>query len=60
MSDFICPDCRATALRIARAALDVLGAEDTTETTGKVAAEELGEAIEVLRHPPGLRVDGKR
>ncbi len=59
MSSYACGHCRAAALSTARAALEVLGAEDATEASRQIAAEELGYALEVLHHTPGLRVDGE-
>jgi hypothetical protein len=56
MSAFVCECCRLEALRAARAALELLGAGDASETTSEVASEELGRAIEVLRKPSALRV----
>jgi hypothetical protein len=46
-------------MRTAHASLEVLGAEDATEATRQIAAEELGHALEVLHQTPGLRVDGE-
>ena len=59
MSSYVCEHCRAVTLRTARAALEVLGAEDVTEVTRQIAAEELGHAVEVLHHTPGSRVKGE-
>lgn len=59
MSSYVCERCRAVTLRTARAALEVLGAENVTEATRQIAAEELGQALEVLHHTPGLRVNGE-
>ena len=53
---YVCECCRAMALRTAHASLDVLGAEDITEATHQIAAQELCDALEVLHHVPGLRV----
>jgi hypothetical protein len=60
MSSYVCECCRAKAIRTARASLEVLEDKDASKTTSEVAAEELSEAIEVLRHPSGRRVDGER
>lgn len=59
MSSYVCECCRARAIRTARASLEVLEDVDASEATSDVATEELGRAFEVLRHPPGLRVDGE-
>jgi hypothetical protein len=59
MSRYVCEQCRASTLRTARAALEVLGAEDATEATRHIAAEELGHALEVLHQTPAPRVDGE-
>jgi hypothetical protein len=52
----ICPACQA-AIRTAHAALDVLGAENASEATRQIAAEELARAGDHLRPPIGLRAD---
>jgi len=57
---YVCECCRAKAIRTARASLEVLEDVAASKATSEVAAEELGEALEVLRHAPGLRVDGER
>ena len=60
MSSYVCECCRAKAIRTARASLEVLEDVEASKATSEVAAEELGRALEVLRHPPGRRVEGER
>ncbi len=60
MSSYVCECCRAKAIRTARASLEVLEDVEASKATSDVATEELGRALEVLRHPSGRRVDGER
>jgi hypothetical protein len=57
---YVCERCRENAIRTARASLEVLEDVDASKATSDVATEELGRALEVLRHPSGRRVDGER
>ena len=56
-ASYVCQRCRATAIRTARATLEVLEDVDASEASREIAAEELGQVIALLRHAPGLRAD---
>ncbi len=53
---YVCECCRAKAIRTARASLNLLEDVEASKATSDVAAEELGRALELLRHARGLRV----